>query len=243
MTKEKPNTGNGTKPRSTLREYFEALIVAGIFLGFTNTFVLKTFFIPSASMEDTLLIGDHLFVNRFIYGAESSPLLDKILPLRPLERGDIVVFRSVEQEGIDLVKRCIALPGDSVSMIDKALFVNNQPVADDSYTQHLDPMVYSSSRGFPKQRSRRDNFGPITVPDDHYFCMGDNRDLSHDSRFWGTLPAKNVKGRAFMVYWSYGGGTPDGSWHGWTHRLKQLASTMVGFLTKTRWTRTFHLIR
>jgi len=73
--------------------------------------------------------------------------------------------------------------------------------------------------------------------------MGDNRDLSHDSRFWGTLPAKNVKGRAFMVYWSYGGETPDGSWHGWTHRLKQLASTMVGFLTKTRWTRTFHLIR
>ena len=240
---EKPDKSNRTKRRSTLREYFEALVVAGIFLGFTNTFVLKTFFIPSASMEETLLIGDHLFVNRFIYGTEGNPLLDKLLPVRPLERGDIVVFRSVEEEGIDLVKRCVAVGGDRVSMIDKELVVNDHRVVDDSYTRHSDPMVYSSSKGFPQQLSKRDNFGPITIPGDRYFCMGDNRDLSHDSRYWGTLPANHVKGRAFMIYWSYGGETPDGNWYGWTRRLKQLGSTMVGFLTRTRWTRTFHLIR
>ncbi len=229
------------RPRSVFREYFEALLVAGVFLGFTNTFVLKTFFIPSASMEETLLIGDHLFVNRFIYGVNDS-LLGKLLPIRRVDRGDVVVFRSVEEKGVDLVKRCIALPGDRVEMVDKELFINGTKVEDSSYTQHRDPMTYSDRRGFPNQLSKRDNFGPLTVPEDRYFCLGDNRDLSHDSRFWGTVPAHYVKGRAFLIYWSYGGETPDGTWHGWRDRVRQLGGTVVGFLTRTRWRRTFHLV-
>lgn len=230
-------------PRSVFREYLEALVVAGIFLGFTNTFVLKTFFIPSASMEDTLLVGDHLFVNRYIYGPEGESLLAGVLPGRKLERGDIVVFRSVEEEGVDLVKRCIGLPGDRLEMRDKILYVNDQAVEDSAYTLHRDRRTFSRQRGFPEYQSKRDNFEPFEVPPHRFFCLGDNRDRSHDSRFWGTVPAHYVKGRAFVVYWSYGGETPDGTWHGWGHRLKQLVGTAVGFLTKTRWKRTFHLVR
>src|SRR5512134_2764635 len=108
--------------RSIWREYAEALIIAAIFLRFTNTFIIQTFYIPSGSMEDTLLIGDHLFVNRFIYGPTPSPVGEKLLPTRSVKRGDIVIFRSPETPRIDLVKRCIGLPGDRIEVIDKELY-------------------------------------------------------------------------------------------------------------------------
>lgn len=228
--------------RSTLREYLEALIIAGIFLGFTNTFVVKTFFIPSASMEDTLLIGDHLFVNRFIYGAASSTVEHSILPQRPVERGDIVIFRSPERPRVDMVKRCVALPGDEVRVVEKGLYINGDWVDDDAYTWHRDPRVFADSSAVPDSARRRDNFGPFVVPEDHYFCLGDNRDQSYDSRFWGPVPAHFVKGRAFLIYWSYGGGTSDGVWRGWGHKLRQLGGTAIGFFHKTRWRRTFRVI-
>jgi signal peptidase I len=189
-----------SEPRSTTREYLEALLIAAIFLGFTNTFVLKTFYIPSSSMENTMLVGDHLFVNRFIYGAPRADWEKKIFPTRDVRRGDIVIFRSLE---------------------------NPEPVS-----------VFVD----PKWR-QRDNFGPYVVPAGHYFCMGDNRDNSYDSRFWGPLPAENVKGRPVIIYWSYGGETPDGNWHGWGTRLRQLGRTLIGFLPHTRWERTLKLIR
>jgi signal peptidase I len=234
---------NSTPPRSVLREYFEALVVAGLFLGFTNTFVVKTFYIPSASMEDTLLIGDHLFVNRFIYGPTESSIGKAVLPTREIQRGDIVIFRSPETPRVDLVKRCVGLPGDKVEVIDKELYLNGVKVNDDAYTSHRDPMLFPRHNRFTGQSIARDFYGPLTVPEDNYFCMGDNRDHSHDSRFWGTLPVRYVKGRASVVYWSYGGETSDGSWHGWGHRLRQLANTALGFVTKSRWGRTFHLVR
>jgi signal peptidase I len=221
---------------STLREYLEALLIAGIFLGFTNTFVVKTFYIPSGSMEDTLLVGDHLFVNRFIYGATASGLEGRLLPLRPIDRGDIVIFRSPERPSVDMVKRCIGLPGDTVEMVDKRLFVNGQEVDDSAYVLHKQQQV------LPRVAGRRDNFGPLTVPEDRYFCMGDNRDHSHDSRFWGEVPRHYVKGRASLVYWSYGGETSDGVWRSWSHKVGQLLRTAAGFVTKTRWSRTFHLV-
>ncbi len=218
---------------STLREYFEALLIAGVFLGFTNTFVVKTFYIPSASMEDTLLVGDHLFVNRFIYGARGLGELGGALPWRDVQRGDIVIFRSPERPTLDMVKRCVGLPGDVVQVVDKDLYVNGKWVEDGIYTKHADAQLVA----------KRDRFGPFTVPEDHYFCMGDNRDRSHDSRFWGPVPRRFVKGRAFLVYWSYGGETSDGNWHGWGVKVRQLARTAVGFFTRTRWDRTFDLIR
>ncbi len=238
---------NASQPKgrqsSVIREYVEALIVAAVFLGFTNNFVLKTFYIPSGSMENTLLIGDHLFVNRYIFGTRPTTLEQKLLPGRDVRRGDIVIFRSPETPKLDLVKRCIGLAGDELKMVNKQLFVNGRPVEDDAYVIHRDDRTYPATGPYGPYSTRRDNWGPLIVPDDHLFCMGDNRDESLDSRAWGAVPQKLIKGRAVMVYWSYGGETSDGTWYGLGHRLKQLANTALGFLTKTRWERTFRLIR
>jgi len=228
--------------RSVAREYLEALIIAAIFLRFTNTWVLQTFFIPSGSMEETLLIGDHLFVNRFIYGPAATPLERKLLPLREPDRGDIVIFRSPETPTLDLVKRCMARPGDTIREVDKKIFLNGKAVDDSAYAIHRDPAVYSEL-SLSEQGRRRDNFGPREIPAGHYFCMGDNRDFSYDSRYWGTLPAPLLKGRALFIYWSNGGETGDGVWRGPLDELKQLGKTAAGFFTKTRWSRTFRLIR
>ncbi|MDX1643341.1 MAG: signal peptidase I [Thermoanaerobaculia bacterium] len=222
------------RSHSTLREYFEALLIAGIFLGFTNTFLIKTFYIPSSSMEDTLLVGDHLFVNRFVYGQTATPLERSMLPLRSVERGDIVIFRSPEEPSIDMVKRCIGVPGDEIRVVDKELYINGEWIDDAAFTRHRDPRVL---------RGRRDNFGPFEVPEGEYFCMGDNRDNSNDSRFWGTVPAHFVKGRALLVYWSFGGQTSDGTWRGLGPKLRQLGATAIGFFSKTRWNRMLHVIR
>jgi len=230
-----------TPHRSTAREYLEALLIAAVFLLFTNTFVIKTFFIPSGSMEDTLLVGDHLFVNRFIFGATTGSIEQKILPLRAPRRGDIVIFRSPERPNIDLVKRLIGLPGDTIQVVNKQLFVNGKKVEDDAYVEHKDPRTFLNRPYMSEQQRLRDNFGPVTVPAASYFCMGDNRDMSYDSRFWGTVPAHYLKGRAFLIYWSFGGGTSDGTWRGAGAKLRELANTVLGFLTKTRWTRSFHL--
>jgi signal peptidase I len=226
--------------RSVGREYLEALIIAAVFLLFTNTFVVQTFYIPSGSMEDTLLIGDHLFVNRFIYGPTATGA-EKALPFRPVHRGDIVVFRSPEDPKLDLVKRCVAVGGDTVQVINAQLYINGKAVQDSSYAVHKNPEPVGLFVD-PKWR-QRDNFGPYAVPAGHYFCMGDNRDNSYDSRFWGPLPAHLVKGRALFVYWSYGGKTSTGQWEGWGAKLRDLAETGVGFFSKTRWERTFRLIR
>src|SRR5258708_5834992 len=125
--------------RSVAREYLEALIIAAIFLQFANTYVVQTYYIPSGSMEDTLLVGDHLFVNRFIYGPAPTALERRLLPLRPVRRGDIVVFRSKENLRIDVVKRCIGLPGDVIRVVDKRLFVNGNAVNDSVYAVHRSP--------------------------------------------------------------------------------------------------------
>jgi len=228
---------------STLREYLEALLIAALFLGFTNTFVVKTFFIPSGSMEETLLVGDHLFVNRYIFGAAASGLERALLPLRAPRRGDIVIFRSPERPTVDLVKRLVGLPGDRLQSIDKTLYLNGERLAQGAYTWHKDARVFPDRPFLEDQRRRRDNWGPLTVPAGHYFCMGDNRDHSYDSRYWGPVPARYLKGRAFVIYWSYGGGTSDGSWRGVGARLRELGATALGFVTKTRWSRTLHLPR
>jgi signal peptidase I len=223
------------------REYLEALLVAGLFLGFTNTFVLKTFYIPSGSMENTLLVGDHLIVNRYIFGPSSA--LARLLPGREPRRGDVVVFRSPEDPQIDLVKRLIGLPGDRIEMRQKRLLVNGREVEDGDYAIHRDPRVGSERTAFNYQLYRRDNFGPLSVPPEHYLFLGDNRDFSYDSRYWGPVPEHYIKGRAFLIYWSYGGETPDGQWPGLLAKLGQLGRTALGFFTKSRWDRSLQVIR
>ena len=228
------------KERSVSREYLEALIIAAIFLGFTNTFVVQTFYIPSGSMENTLLVGDHLFVNRFLYGAAGGER--SFLPSRTVHRGDIVVFRSPENPTLDVVKRCIGLPGDTLQIRAKRLYLNGKLVEDSAYAVHKDARTIGDAF-YSEQIRLRDNFGPYTVPPGHYFCMGDNRDYSYDSRFWGPLPAYLVKGRALFIYWSYGGETSDGQWKGFGDKLRDLGKTALGFFSNTRWERSFRLIR
>jgi len=228
---------------SKVREYSEALVIALVFLAFTNTFVVKTFYIPSSSMEDTLLVGDHLFVNRYIYGPELEALRG-VLPSRPVRRGDVVIFRSVEDPDTDVVKRCVARGGDRVEMVAKQLYLNGERVDESAYVVHRaageqgarDPSQKAAAR-------RRDNLAPMVVPAGHYFCLGDNRDKSNDSRFWGPLPAAMVKGRALLIYWSNGAETASGSPQGFVERLRHWGRTVVGFFAHTRWGRTFHLVR
>jgi signal peptidase I len=184
-----------------------------------------------------------LFVNRFIYGSQETAFERALLPGREVRRGDIVIFRSPEDPKIDLVKRCVALGGDTVEMRNKELFVNGQQVDDDAYIQHTDRHVHPRQGPFSSELRRRDNWGPLEVPAQDLWCMGDNRDQSWDSRYFGPVPRNLVKGRAEVIYWSYGGETPDGSWPGWGARIRQLANTGVGFFTKTRWGRTFRLVR
>jgi len=237
--------------RHIAREYLEALIIAAIFLQFANTFVVQTYFIPSGSMEKTLLIGDHLFVNRFIYGPAPTALEHTLLPLRQVRRGDIVVFRSKENPAhTDVVKRCVGTPGDVIRVVDKRLFINGKAVNDSAYAIH-DPPAGTPEHVPPdyylRQLATRDYFGPFTVPPDSYFCMGDNRDNSWDSRFWGELPASYVLGRAFAIYWSVEDETSDGSWQGWGSKIVELGQKAVGIFEigpkKTRWNRTFRIVR
>jgi len=228
--------------RSVFREYAEAIVIAAIFLRFANAFILQTFYIPSGSMENTLLIGDHLFVNRFIYGASIEGPLENLLPLRKVQRGDIVVFRSKEDPTIDVVKRCIGVPGDEIRVEDKTLYLNGEPVDDSSYARHTDPITFRNLPAYNPGLRRRDNFGPIVVPPDHYFFMGDNRDNSHDSRFWGPLPAHLIKGRAELIYWSYGGRMVQEDAEGVEH-LRQVGRTALGLFYQSRWGRTFQVVR
>jgi len=228
--------------RSTWREYLEALLIAGLFLGFTNTFVIKTFFIPSGSMEDTLLVGDHLFVNRFIFGPAPTAFERALLPVREPRHGDIVIFRSPERPTVDLVKRLIGEPGDSIRVANHALYVGDERVQDGAYA--VFKTRDAEGRPIPADLLRQyAHFGPRTVPAGEYFFMGDNRNNSYDSRFWGSVPRHFLKGRAFLIYWSFGGGTSDGTWHGWRRKVADIARTVSGFLTRTRWTRTLHLPR
>ena len=233
--------------KSKTREYLEAILIAVIFLKFANTFVLQTFFIPSGSMEDTLLVGDHLFVNRFIFGQEGWFKGFPLLPSREIRRGDIVIFRSVEDPTQDLVKRCVGLPGDEIRVEAKQLYLNGKRVEDSAYAIHRDANVYPNVPQLRRDFRLRDNFGPFVVPKGRYFCMGDNRDNCHDSRFWEeaehSVPASYIKGRAFVIYWSFGGGTSDGRWRGVGDFAVRIGKTALGFFTETRWSRTLQLIR
>jgi signal peptidase I len=225
------------------REYLEAFLIAVIFAVFARTYVVQAFKIPSGSMEQNLLIGDHILVNKFIYGPEPTALERALLPVRPVRRGDVVVFKFPDDPSRDFIKRCVGLPGDRVELRDKKLVINGEPVDDGGYTYHVDPRVFSTSRYNPKDYRLRDNFGPYLVPDDSYFCLGDNRDRSNDSRFWGPVPAANVKGRAFLIYWSFESAGEGEEWPGLAGKLRQLGRVAASFISKTRWNRTFRIVR
>lgn len=184
------------------REWSEALIVAVVLALIIRTFLFQAFKIPSGSMLDTLLIGDHLLVNKFIYGTKLPFGEDRYLKLRDPERGDVIVFEFPEDEGKsyfkrrDFIKRVIGLPGDLIEVKAKQVFVNGQPFK-------VPQEVHKDNEMIPSVASPRDFVGPIKVPENNYFVMGDNRDFSYDSRFWGFVERPKIKGLAFIKYWSW----------------------------------------
>jgi len=182
--------------KSGVREYAEAILIAVVLALFIRTFIVQAFKIPSGSMEDTLLVGDHLLVNKFIYGIKIPFINKNIIDITDPKRGDIVVFRYPEDKNKDFIKRVIGVGGDKIEVKKKQVYVNDEPI-NEPYAEFK--AGETSFFGFQKGR----NFGPFDVPEGEVFVMGDNRDNSHDSRFWGTVDISEIKGKAFILYWSW----------------------------------------
>lgn len=206
--------------KSMFREYAEAIVVAMLLAFAIRVFVVQAFKIPSGSMIPTLLIGDHILVSKLSYGLQWPTNCKFQAALPPVncyasqaviefgkpQRGDIIVFRFPEDEEKDFIKRIVGTPGDTVQIRNKVVLVNGVPLDDKSFTQRIDPGIIDGTI------NPRDNFGPVTVPDGVYFVMGDNRDQSLDSRFWGYVREEKIRGKAFRIYWSWSG---QGKWTEW----------------------------
>ncbi|MGD9851469.1 MAG: signal peptidase I [Nitrospirales bacterium] len=222
---EKPPVSNAIDEKaqpgkSIIREYAEALVIAIILALTIRVFFVQAFKIPSGSMIPTLLIGDHILVSKLAYGFQLPKDCEFQISFPPVtcysstmlanfdapQRGDVIVFRYPEDENKDFIKRVIGTPGDTISIRNKKVIINGEALEDSAFTQRIDPGMIDG------RINPRDNFGPITVPPDSYFVMGDNRDQSLDSRFWGFVKMDKIKGRAFLVYWSWNG---QGNWTNW----------------------------
>ena len=231
----------GEFKKSTLREYFESIVIAVILALFIRTFVVQAFKIPTGSMEENLLIGDHLLVNKFVFGPTAAALERQLLPIAEIKRSEIIVFKYPEEPDRDFIKRVIGLPGEKVELREKKVYINDKPL-DEPYVHFLQPPGQNSEFHEVTSFDVRERYGPVTVPPNHYFVMGDNRDNSQDSRYWGFLPRELVKGKALVIYWSYEAEREDYADGGAGAALKGLASVFAHFFTRTRWDRMFHQI-
>ncbi|WP_147819896.1 signal peptidase I [Salidesulfovibrio onnuriiensis] len=201
----------------SVRDSFEILIVALILALFIRTFVVQAFKIPSGSMLETLQIGDHLLVSKFLYGVK-LPFTDKIIiPISDPERRDVIVFKYPQDPSVDYIKRVIGLPGDTIEIREKKLYVNGE-LQEEPYVHYKDSMIYPHPDQMPEtltpnmfdayfngtnNLAKRDNMPKLTVPEGKYFVMGDNRDGSHDSRFWGFVDRSQIVGKALIIHWSW----------------------------------------
>ena len=245
------------KPRETTVEFLASLaevLVTGLFI---ITFVLQAFEIPSSSMEDTLLIGDHVFVNREQF-ARPARWMGPLLPYRDIHRGDIVVFLSPEEPGLFVVKRIVGGPGDRIHVRDGALYRNGEKLVEpfvqhkmanyDPYRDNFPAVPPSEMYGVTSQdwQNTLHSFvqgQDIVVPPNSYFGMGDNRDVSKDSRYWGFIPRKNVIGRPMFVYWSFITPADQYQMRSAGDRLGFLAHIVIHFFDETRWSRTLRIVR
>jgi signal peptidase I len=194
-----------TEKKTVVREYTEAIIVAVVLALFIRTFVFQAFKIPSGSMLPTLQIGDHLLVNKFIYGIKVPYTGALLVPITKPDHGDVIVFRYPEDKSLDYIKRVVAVPGDTLEIKNKQVFINGIKTEDSNahFTdQRILPEELKDPRIF-KGGPNKDNFGPILIPDGKWFVMGDNRDNSYDSRFWGFVDENLILGKAMIIYWSW----------------------------------------
>jgi len=244
------------RPRETPVEFFASLAELLVVVLFIMTFVLQNFEIPSSSMEDTMLIGDHVVVNREQF-APPTRWLGPLLPYRDIHRNDIVVFLSPEEQGLFVVKRIIGIPGDRIHLRDGVVYRNGQKI-DEPYAQHkvgdynpyrdnfpaVSPSeMYNLNEKWRQELPSHMEAGDLVVPAGSYFAMGDNRDVSYDSRFWGFIPRNNVIGRPLFVYWSFV--TPPNQYlkRAMGERLGFMAHIVLHFLDETRWSRTLRIVK
>lgn len=248
--------------KSSTRDTFESLVVTVILAIFGTTFVVQAFKIPTGSMENTLLIGDHLLVNKFAFGFQSG-WLDRLLPYRDVHRDDIIVFKfpssseESSEPGEHFVKRVIGLPGDRVRILHRQVYVNGKP-ASEPFVHHTLTDMLRPGDDFPPpdpedlhgatalwsaEMASYVKDGEIVVPPDKYFVMGDNREQSWDSRFWGFVPRELIAGRPLLIYWSYETSHDEYTRNSWADRISQTFDLLIHFPTKTRWRRTFMIAR
>ena len=218
-------------------ETAEAVLVAAALALFVKAFVFQIFHVPTSSMEETVLAGDRIVVDKVAYAPHAGPWA-RLLPYRTLTRGDVVVFRDPRDAARDLLKRAVGTDGDVVEQRAKKLRVNGFE-REEPWVVHRDAVTYGADA--PPALARRDSFGPATVPPGRFFARGDNRDDSQDSRFWGPAPAANLEGRAVCVLWSWA--PPARSFSGRGAALRRTIDTALHFLGRTRWDRTFRGIR
>jgi signal peptidase I len=248
----------GEKPQETTVEFLASLagvLVTGLFI---ITFILQAFEIPSSSMEDTLLIGDHVFVNREQF-APRSRWVGPLMPYRDIRRGDIVVFLSPEEEGLFVVKRIIGIPGDRIHLRDGQVYRNGEKLDESAYVQHKmgDPNPYRDNfpalpptemNGVRNEKWQAEfgkhvEGGDIVVPPNSYFAMGDNRDVSYDSRYWGFIPQPNLIGRPMFIYWSFVTPANQYEMRSMGDRLGFIAHIIIHFFDQTRWSRTLKAVK
>ncbi|MCP4681236.1 MAG: signal peptidase I [Desulfobacterales bacterium] len=185
-----------SKKKGVIREYVEAAIIAILLALFIRTFAVQAFKIPSGSMIPTLLVGDHILVNKFIYGVKIPFIRKTLIPISSPQREDVIVFIYPKDKSKDFIKRVIGLPGEEIKIIGGKIHINGE-LFDDKYG-------YFSDEGKKSTHFlRKTGFGPVTVPENHLLVLGDNRDNSRDSRYWGFVPLESVKGKAFIIYWSW----------------------------------------
>ncbi|MCU0289097.1 MAG: signal peptidase I [Acidobacteria bacterium] len=268
---------------SIFREYVELFSETLVYVFFVMTFLLQSFVIPTGSMQNNILIGDHLLVNKVAYSRSQGSIDDIIFPQKKIARGSIVTFKAPAEMDKEYVKRVIGLPGETISIVNKNVYIDGK-LLNEPYV-HFDQNNITGGYGdnFPLQQPRYiDVLGKISflpfyindangyidvkrtsevceqfkdavisavnekvfkVPEGYYFCMGDNRDHSYDSRFWGPVPANYIIGKPWRVYWSYESSTEDYLTPGMQHKLKDIARTIINFFSKTRWNRTIMKIQ
>ncbi len=247
-----------TAEKGVLRDYFETIVICVIFVVFARAFVFQQSKIPTGSMIPTLLIGDYIMVNKFIYAPKTTEFEVSVLPARDIHRGDIVVFKYPEEPEKDYIKRVIGLPGEFLEIRDKHVHINGVPL-EEPYKAHesdLKPESWAriregeaplsaaeyAPRRWQNQVGNGVDFGPILIPEGHYFCMGDNRDNSKDSRSWGTVPRENIKGKAFIIWWSFSGEENDYTRTGVVERTRSIVNKMIHFFSKSRYRRCLKFI-
>ena len=244
-------------PKGIVRDYFETIVICVIFVIFARAFVFQQSKIPTGSMIPTLLIGDYIMVNKFIYSPSTSSLEKTLLPFREIRRGDIIVFKFPEEPEKDYIKRVIGLPGEFIEIKNKTVYINGAPL-DEPYKIHetdLNPESWakikegdaplSAAQPAPRRWAYREHdfdFSQTLIPENSYFCMGDNRDNSKDSRSWGFVPRDNVKGKAFIIWWSFAGEEGDYVRTSVVDRVKSIGNKLTHFFSKSRYRRCLRFI-